>query len=114
MNILTDRIWETTTTAGTGTITLLGAKTGYQSFAVVGDQNTTYYCIADQSGSNWEVGQGTYTLSGTTLARNTVISSSNGNALVSFGSNTKDVFVGLPASIFGGVYDRQFSNLGFN
>jgi hypothetical protein len=68
-----DRVKESTTTVGTGTATLLGASTGFQSFAVVGNANTTYYCIADQGGANWEVGIGTYTFSGTTLARTTVL-----------------------------------------
>jgi hypothetical protein len=75
--VLADRVKETTTTTGTGTVTLAGASTGFQSFAVIGDANTTYYTIAGQAGNEWEVGIGTYTSSGTTLARTTVISSSN-------------------------------------
>ena len=94
---LTDRAKETTTTTGTGTVTLLGAATGFQSFATVGDGNTTYYCIAGQSGSEWEVGIGTYTLSGTTLSRTTVLSSSNAGLLVNFSAGTKDVFVTYPS-----------------
>ena len=86
-----DRVKETTTVVGTGTVTLLGAQTGYQSFAVVGTGNTMPYYIADQSGVNWEVGIGTYTASGTTLARTTVLSSSNAGALVVFPAGTKDV-----------------------
>ena len=95
--VLADRVKETTTTAGTGTVTLLGASTGYQSFAAIGDANTTYYTIAGQTGSEWEVGIGTYASSGTTLARTTVISSSNAGALVNFSAGTKDVFVTYPA-----------------
>lgn len=95
--VLADRVKETTTTAGTGTVTLLGASTGYQSFSAIGDGNTTYYTIAGQSGSEWEVGIGTYTASGTTLARTTVISSSNAGSLVNFSAGTKDVFVTYPA-----------------
>jgi hypothetical protein len=95
--ILGDRIKETTTVAGTGTATLLGATTGFQSFAAVGNGNTTYYCIADQGGPNWEVGIGTYTASGTTLARTTVLASSNAGALVVFTTGVKDVFVTYPA-----------------
>ena len=95
--VLADRVKETTTTAGTGTVTLLGASTGYQSFSAIGNGNTTYYTIAGQTGSEWEVGIGTYTSSGTTLARTTVISSSNSGSLVNFSAGTKDVFVTYPA-----------------
>ena len=95
--VLADRVKETTTTAGTGTVTLDGASTGYQSFAAIGDANTTYYTIAGQTGSEWEVGIGTYASSGTTLARTTVISSSNAGSLVNFSAGTKDVFVTYPA-----------------
>lgn len=97
--VLADRVKETTTTTGTGTVTLLGASTGYQSFAVVGNANTTYYTIAGQTGSEWEVGIGTYTSSGTTLARTTVLASSNSGSLVTFSAGTKDVFVTYPAEI---------------
>jgi hypothetical protein len=95
--VVNDRVKETTAVVGTGTATLLGAATGFQSFAVIGNGNTTYYCIADQGGANWEVGLGTYTLSGTTLARTTVLSSSNSGALVSFPAGTKDVFCTYPS-----------------
>lgn len=95
--VLADRVRETTAVAGTGTATLLGAVTGYQSFAVVGDGNTTYYTISGQGTNEWEVGIGTYTASGTTLARTTVLSSSNAGSLVSFSAGTKDVFVTYPS-----------------
>jgi hypothetical protein len=95
--VLADRVKETTTTTGTGTVTLLGASTGYQSFAVIGNGNTTFYTIAGQTGSEWEVGIGTYTSSGTTLARTTVLSSSNSGSLVNFSAGTKDVFVTYPS-----------------
>jgi len=95
--VLADRVKETTTTAGTGTVTLNGASVGYQSFSAIGNSNTTYYTIAGQTSSEWEVGIGTYTASGTTLARNTVISSSNAGSLVNFSAGTKDVFVTYPA-----------------
>jgi len=96
--VLADRVKETTTTAGTGTVTLLGASTGYQSFSAIGNGNTTYYVIAGQTTSEWEVGIGTYTSAGTTLSRTTVLSSSNSGSLVNFSAGTKDVFVSYPAS----------------
>jgi len=95
--VLFDRVKETSNTAGAGTIVLAGAVSGYQSFAVVGNANTTYYTIADQTGSNWEVGIGTYYTGNVSLARTTILSSSNANAAVTFGSNTKDVFITYPA-----------------
>ena len=72
--LVKDRIKETTSTTGTGTITLAGAATGYQAFSVLGNGTTTYYALTDANGTAWEVGLGTYTLSGTTLARTTAVS----------------------------------------
>lgn len=96
--VLADRVKETTTTTGTGTITLDGASTGFRSFSVVGNGNTTYYTIAGQGTSEWEVGIGTYTASGTTLSRDTVLASSAGAPTkTTFSSGTKDVFVTYPA-----------------
>jgi hypothetical protein len=97
--VLADRVKETTTTAGTGTVTLLGASTGFQSFAVIGNANTTYYTIAGQTTSEWEVGIGTYTASGTTLARTTVLANSAGTqpTALTFSAGTKDVFVTYPS-----------------
>jgi hypothetical protein len=95
--VLVDRVRETSATTGTGTITLAGAVYGYQPFSAVGNGNTTYYTIYDQTSGAWEVGIGTYTLSGTTLSRTTVLSSSNSGTLVNFGAGTKDVFVTYPA-----------------
>lgn len=95
--VLADRVNETTTTAGTGTVTLAGAVTGYQSFSAIGNGNTTYYTIAHQSASEWEVGIGTYTSAGTTLSRDTVLASSNGGSLVTFSAGTKSVFADYPA-----------------
>jgi len=93
--IVADRVQETTTTTGTGTYTLAGAKDGFQSFAAVGDGNTCYYAITD--GTDWETGIGTFTLSGTTLARTTIIESSNSDAAVNWGAGSKDIFVTAPA-----------------
>jgi hypothetical protein len=95
--VVYDRVQETTSTTGTGSVTLLGAVTGYQSFAVVGNGGQTYYCIADQGGANWEVGVGTYSTTGPTLARTTVLASSNSGSLVSFTTGTKTVFITYPA-----------------
>jgi hypothetical protein len=97
--VLADRVKETTTTAGTGTVTLGGASTGFQSFAVIGNGNTTFYTIAGQASTEWEVGIGTYASSGTTLARTTVLSNSSGTqpSALSFSAGTKDVFVTYPA-----------------
>ena len=97
--ILADRVKETCAAPGTGTVTLLGAATGYQSFSAgIGANNTTYYTIADQGGANWEVGYGTIGAGGTTLARTTVLASSNSGSLVNFSSGTQDVFCDYPAT----------------
>ena len=93
--IVKDRVKETTTTTGTGTITLAGAVSGFQAFSVIGDGNETFYTIA--GGGEWEVGIGTYTSSGTTLSRDTVLDSSNSGSLVNFSAGTKDVFVTYPS-----------------
>jgi hypothetical protein len=95
--VVKDRVRETTTTTGTGTITLGGAATGFQSFSVIGDTNTTFYTIQLANTNEWEVGVGTYTLSGTTLSRDTILESSNGGSAVNFSAGTKDVFVTYPA-----------------
>ena len=99
--VVAARVKETTTTTGTGTVTLLGASAGFQSFAAIGDTNTTYYTIAAQTGTEWEVGIGTYASSGTTLARTTVFSSSNAGSLVNFSAGSKDVVVTYPAEMAG-------------
>jgi len=94
---LADRVRETTSVTGTSSAVLLGAVTGFQSFAVIGNGNTCYYTISDQSGPNWEVGIGTYSTSGPTLARTTILSSSNSGSIVPFPAGTKDVFVTYPS-----------------
>lgn len=93
--ILSDRVQETATANTTVSFTLLGAVTDYQSFAVIGNTNTTYYGASD--GTNWEVGLGTYSTTGPTLTRTTILSSSNAGSAVTF-SGTVTVFVDYPAS----------------
>jgi hypothetical protein len=95
--VLADRVNETTQTAGTGSLTLDGAVSNYQSFAVIGNGNTTYYTIAHQTANEWEVGIGTYTSSGTLLSRDTVLASSNSGSAVNLSVGTKSVFVVYPA-----------------
>src|SRR5882724_7622047 len=94
--LFNERVKETTTTTGTGTVTLAGAVVGFQSFSSAFPTATTvFYCIT--SASSWEVGQGTFTLSGTTLSRDRVLASSNAGGLVSFAAGSKDVFNTYPA-----------------
>ena len=96
---LADRVKETTTTTGTGTINLAGAVEGFQTFvAGVGNGNTTFYAIQDSGGTAWEVGIGTITdASPDTLARTTVISSTNSDNAISLSSGTHTVFGTYPA-----------------
>lgn len=96
--VVKDRVQENSTTSGTGTLTLSGAVPGFQSFAVIGNGNTTYYTIYDNIAQVWEVGIGTYTSSGTTLSRDTVLSNSSGTTSpLSLAGNTVSVFVTYPA-----------------
>ena len=90
-----DRVKETTTTTGTGIYTLAGAVTGFETFGSVGNSNTTYYCCTD--GTNFEVGIGTYTSSGTTLARTTILQSSNSDSAVNWSAGTRTIFCTYPA-----------------
>ena len=98
--VLNDRVKETTTTTGTGTINLAGAATNFETFvAGIGDGNTVYYAIVHQDQPEFEVGLGTVTdATPDTLSRTTILSSSNSDGLVSFSAGTKDVFCTLPAS----------------
>ncbi len=98
MPSIADRVKETTTTTGTGTVSLGGAVTGFRAFSSAFATGTVvYYCITD--GTNWEVGYGAVT-TGTpwALARSTVLASSNAGALVSFAAGSKDVFCTMPAA----------------
>ena len=94
--VVADRVKETTTTSGTGTYDLGGIVTGFQSFATaIGNTNTTYYACTD--GNNYEIGIGTYASTGNTLARTTILKSTNSNAAVNWGTSTKEIFVTYPA-----------------
>jgi len=98
--VLNDRVKETTTTTGTGTLNLAGAVTGFETFvAGIGNSNTTYYAITLPATAEFEVGLGTVTdASPDTLARTTVISSSNSDNAVNFSAGTKTIFCTMPAS----------------
>jgi hypothetical protein len=98
--VLNDRVKETSTTTGTGTFSLAGAETGFESFVSgVGNGNVTYYAISLDGTSEWEVGIGTVTSgSPDTLSRTTIISSSNSDAAVNFSAGTKTVFCTLTAT----------------
>ena len=97
--VINDRVKETTTTTGTGTISLGGAVTGFETFAAgIGYSNTVYYCIAHQDQAEFEVGLGTLDGDSSDLARTTIISSSNSDSAVDFSAGTKDVFCTIPAS----------------
>ena len=93
--VIRDRVKETSTTTGTGTFTLAGAVTGFESFASVGNSNTTYYCCTDNT--DFEIGIGTYTSSGTTLSRDTILQSSNSDSKVDWGAGTRTIFCTYPA-----------------
>lgn len=101
---IADRVKETTTTTGTGAVTLAGAMTGFQAFSsVCSDQDTVWYALQAVDGNgaptgDWEAGLGTYTASGTTLTRTTVYASSNSGSAVNLSAGTKQVWIGLPAA----------------
>lgn len=95
--VLANRVQETGTANTTVSFTLAGAVTGFQTFATIGNTNTTYYSATDASG-NWEVGLGTYSTTGPTLTRTTVYASSNAGSAVTF-SGTVNVFVTQPSNV---------------
>ena len=95
--VVADRVQETTSTTGTSDYTLIGAATGYQSFgAVMANADTTYYAITNDT--DWEVGIGTYSTTGPTLARTTILASSNGGSAVNWGVGVKNIFISYAAS----------------
>ena len=107
--VLKDRVKETSTTTGTGTFTLSGAVAGYQAFDAIGNGNQTYYTILDNEADTWEVGVGTFTVSGRTLTRTTVFASSSAGAAVDFAAGTKDVFITYPAEK--AIYEEVSGNV---
>jgi hypothetical protein len=116
---IADRVKETSTTTGTGTLTLAGAVAGFQAFGdALTDADTTYYAIVDSAAGDWEVGLGTFTASGTTLSRDTILASSNADAAVNLAAGSKDVFITYPAekavyadadgnTLFSAAYNNQ-------
>jgi hypothetical protein len=106
--VVADRVQQTGTANTTVSFTLSGSVTGFQSFAVIGDTNTTYYAATDGSGS-WEVGVGTYSTTGPTLTRTTILSSSNSGSAVTF-SGTVNVFVTYPSGK--AIYEDASNNVG--
>jgi len=120
--VVADRVKETTTSTGTGAISLGGAEPNFRTFSsVLSDADTTYYAIIDDSNLAFEVGLGTYASSGNTITRTTVLASSNSNNAVNFSAGTKDVFITYPAdksvnrdasgnvSVSGGVTATSFT-----
>lgn len=99
--VLLDRAYEVTVSTGSGPFVLSGAVTEYQAIGNIGDGNTTYMTIKDQSGANWMTFQGTYTLSSNSVSVDSVFSSSAGGSLVSFGAGTKDIYIDVAASRIG-------------
>ena len=104
--LFAERVRETSTTTGTGTLTLAGAVSGFQSFSAgIGNSNVCYYCIQDIANNQWEVGIGT--VGSGTLSRDTVLSSSNSNSLVSLSAGTHDVYCVAPATIFTNLFRNR-------
>jgi hypothetical protein len=95
--VLKDRVQETTTTTGTSDFVLGGAVLSYQAFSAIGNGNTTYYTAFDPNAGDWEVGIGTYSTTGPTLTRDTVLASSAGGVKATFAAGQKNVFATYPA-----------------
>ena len=96
--VINNRVRETTSTTGTGAVTLAGAVDGFQTFAAgIGNSNTTYYAISLNTANEWEVGLGTLNGDSSTLTRTTVLESSNSDSAVDFSAGSKEVFCTLPA-----------------
>ena len=105
MSVFVDRVYETTATTGTGAITMAGAVLGYFTFAAkLANPSTVDYCIVDLTTGDFEVGRGTWT---TTLARTTILASSNAGAAVNFAAGTKQVFVTAAASSIANLLEQN-------
>ena len=109
--ILNDRVKETTTTTGTGAITLAGAVGGFETFSAgIGGSNTTYYAIKHQTANEFEVGFGTLNGGASTLTRTYIINSSNSDAAVDFSAGTKDIFCTMPAAKVGLPFPQEYGS----
>ena len=96
--VVADRVKETTTTTGTGAITLAGAANNFVTFSsVLSNSDTTYYAIVDETNNDFEVGLGTFSSGGNSITRTTVLASSNSGSAVNLSAGTKEVFVNYPA-----------------
>jgi hypothetical protein len=107
--VVKDRVQQTSTTTGTSDFLLTGSVVGFQTFAAIGNTNTTYYSSVDPSTGDWEVGIGTYSTTGPTLARTTVLSSSASGSKVSFGAGPKVVFCAYPSEK--AIYEEVSGNV---
>jgi hypothetical protein len=107
--VVKDRVQETTATTGTSDFLLGGAVTGFQTFAAIGNTNTTYYAAVDPATGDWEVGVGTYSTTGPTLTRDSILSSSAAGAKISFAVGTKNVFSTYPAGK--AIYEEVTGNV---
>ena len=107
--VVKDRVQQTSTTTGTSDFLLTGSVSGFQTFAAIGNTNTTYYSSVDPTTGDWEVGIGTYSTTGPTLSRDTVLSSSASGSKVSFGAGPKVVFCAYPSEK--AIYEEVSGNV---
>ena len=110
--VFADRVKVRTRTSGTGTLLLENTVDGFQSFEAVGNGNQTYYGIEHPNGS-WEIGIGTYSSTGPTLSRDTIISSSNSDLVVNFDGGSKTVFCTLPSTVVSSLAGADIGGFDF-
>lgn len=109
MALIGDRVKETSTTTGTGTLTLAGAATGFRTFNdAFGTNVYFYYVIQDGNGTAWETGRG-YLSTSTTLVRDAVHRSSNSNNAISLSATTHTVFSTLTEDAYDGLQGRRYA-----